>query len=102
MFYTFLLLLQLTDEQKKWLDVLRLKGTTRQGQKDGSLNPVNRIRRYSKLPNTFNVGLLNSISFSCSSPNHITISPLAPVTLHMYCTYADREICLSAVCALTL
>ncbi|DBB15358.1 TPA: hypothetical protein ACH3X3_003603 [Trebouxia sp. C0006] len=33
----------LTDEQKKWLDVLRLKGTTRQGQKDGSLNPVNRI-----------------------------------------------------------
>ncbi|KAL0023530.1 hypothetical protein WJX79_008642 [Trebouxia sp. C0005] len=34
----------LTDEQKKWLDVLRLKGTTRQGQKDNSLNPVNRIR----------------------------------------------------------
>ena len=38
-------MLQLTDEQKKWLDVLRLKGTTRQGQKD-TLSPVNRIRRY--------------------------------------------------------
>ncbi|DBA98838.1 TPA: mitochondrial thiamine pyrophosphate transporter [Trebouxia sp. C0004] len=34
----------LTDEQKKWLDVLRLKGTTRQGQKDSGLRPVNRIR----------------------------------------------------------
>ncbi len=65
MFYTFALLLQLTDEQKKWLDVLRLKGTTRQGQKDGAFNPVNRIRRYPKvLPTTFNAGLLNIISFS--------------------------------------
>jgi len=66
--YTVFLSLQLTDEQKKWLDVLRLKGTTRQGQKDGSLNTVNRIRRYSKLlPDTFNVGLLNSIPSSCST-----------------------------------
>ena len=42
---TLLWLFQLTEEQKKWLDVLRLKGTTRQGQKDSG--QVNRVRRQS-------------------------------------------------------
>ena len=37
--------MQLTEEQKKWLDVLRLKGTARQGQKDNSLLPSNPVRR---------------------------------------------------------
>lgn len=37
--------MQLTEEQKKWLDVLRLKGTAWQGQKDNSLLPSNPVRR---------------------------------------------------------
>ncbi len=92
------LLLQLTDEQKKWLDVLRLKGTTRQGQKDSGLNPVNRIRRYSNLlPSTFNVGLLDSIPFSCSTHSrpHDCLR-----LLHTKCTahvLTERCVCLQCV-----
>ena len=44
---TLVLFLQLTDEQKRWLDVLRLKGSEKKRQEDTDA-PANPIRRYTR------------------------------------------------------
>ena len=42
------LFLQLTDEQKRWLDVLRLKGSEKKRQEETD-TPANPIRRYTNV-----------------------------------------------------